>query len=254
MVDRGGTEMSALLILALLSQVSASAPSELYNEGNQLYEEGDYVGAIDRYEAALEASPDPRVLFNLGNAHFKAGHLGRAILAYRRSEFLSPRDPDVRKNLTFVRTYRADKVETRINPLIAILRQIIRFLSLSEAFIGASLTFFLSILCLSWWVLRRGKWTPYAALVLGLGFAYFLPSYLSWKGLGGSGQAVVVVSEAVAYSGPGEDYREVLNVHDGLEVTVVDRRHDFALIQIPGGLGGWVNESAVGEIYAPQKW
>ena len=41
------------------------------------------------------------IYFNLGNAWFKAGEAGRAILAFRQAEKLSPRDPDVRANLQF---------------------------------------------------------------------------------------------------------------------------------------------------------
>src|SRR5262249_54460599 len=43
------------------------------------------------------------VYFNLGNAWFKSGQLGRAIAAYRQAERLNPRDPDVRANLQFAR-------------------------------------------------------------------------------------------------------------------------------------------------------
>ena len=45
----------------------------------------------------------PAIYFNLGNAYFKAGQLGRAIAALREAEKLAPRDPDVRANLQFIR-------------------------------------------------------------------------------------------------------------------------------------------------------
>ena len=41
--------------------------------------------------------------FNLGNAWFKSGQIGRAIAAYRQAEQITPRDPDLRANLQFAR-------------------------------------------------------------------------------------------------------------------------------------------------------
>ena len=43
------------------------------------------------------------LLFNYGNAEFKAGNLGKAIAAFRRAGLLAPRDPEIRANLAFVR-------------------------------------------------------------------------------------------------------------------------------------------------------
>ncbi len=45
----------------------------------------------------------PSLLFNDGNAEFKAGNLGKAIAAYRQAELLAPRDAELRANLAFVR-------------------------------------------------------------------------------------------------------------------------------------------------------
>ena len=44
------------------------------------------------------------VVFQLGNAHFKSGQLGRAIAAYRQAEELAPRDPDLRANVQFTQS------------------------------------------------------------------------------------------------------------------------------------------------------
>jgi Flp pilus assembly protein TadD len=60
--------------------------------------------AAAAYEQILtNGAVSPALYFNLGNAHFKAGQLGRAIAAYRQAERLTPRDPDVRANLQFAR-------------------------------------------------------------------------------------------------------------------------------------------------------
>jgi len=42
--------------------------------------------------------------FNLGNAYFKAGERGKAILNYERARRLIPRDPDVQANLAYAQS------------------------------------------------------------------------------------------------------------------------------------------------------
>jgi len=56
-----------------------------FEAANRLYEQGRFAEAARGYEAILKGgSFSPAVYFNLGNARFKAGELGRAVVAYRR--------------------------------------------------------------------------------------------------------------------------------------------------------------------------
>ena len=65
----------------------------------------NYASAAAAYEKMTQTGPvSAAVYFNLGNAWFKAGQIGRAICAYRRARELAPRDPDVRANLQFARS------------------------------------------------------------------------------------------------------------------------------------------------------
>ena len=65
---------------------------------------GKFADAAADYENILQTGgQSPALLFNDGNAEFKAGHLGKAIAAYRQAELLAPRDAELRANLAFVR-------------------------------------------------------------------------------------------------------------------------------------------------------
>src|SRR5213078_1952635 len=50
---------------------------------------------------------------------------------------------------------------------------------------------------------------------------------------------VVVVPEVNALSGPGEEFKQILLLHDGTEVRIRELRGDYLLVQVPGGGGGW---------------
>jgi len=66
---------------------SATSP---FDQANQLYEQGHYGAAAAAFEKMTQTGPvSAAVYFNLGNAWFKAGQLGRAICAYRRAAELT---------------------------------------------------------------------------------------------------------------------------------------------------------------------
>ena len=81
-------------------------------EVNQLYESGVYDLAAQNYQMLIDAGiDDGAVYYNLGNAYFKLGDLGRAILNYKRAERLLPRDQDVDANLQLARAQTRDRLE-----------------------------------------------------------------------------------------------------------------------------------------------
>src|SRR5881396_2723410 len=93
-----------LLLLCAWSVPRAEDVPTAFDQANQLYEEGKFAEAATAYEKMLRpGQASPALYFNLGNAFFKAGQLGRAVLKYRLAERLAPRDPDIRANLKFAR-------------------------------------------------------------------------------------------------------------------------------------------------------
>src|SRR5262249_6562621 len=81
----------SLIALPLRAQNSTAA----FESANKLYYENKFPEAAAAYEKLLRPGTASAALyFNLGNAWFKAGQIGRALAAYRQAEQLSPRDPD----------------------------------------------------------------------------------------------------------------------------------------------------------------
>ena len=77
------------------AEVKAEA-EKVWERANTLYINGDYVGAAAFYEAIVDKGYiSGRLFYNLGNAYFKAGELGRAVLNYNRAQKLMPYDKDV---------------------------------------------------------------------------------------------------------------------------------------------------------------
>ena len=58
-----------------------SAQQALFDEGNRLYQEGDFAAAAASYAAVIEGGfESAEVYYNLGNARFRLGETGPAVL------------------------------------------------------------------------------------------------------------------------------------------------------------------------------
>ena len=105
---RLGRPIAAAWLLVVLAGVAGAAtaesPNTLFFRGNTLYAEERYPDAAAQYEGVLAGGHESAALyFNLGNAWFKSGDVGRALLNYERARRLAPRDPDIEANAGLAR-------------------------------------------------------------------------------------------------------------------------------------------------------
>ena len=108
------------LLLAMIAAMPFPCwanPETGFDAANRLYEEKVNMPRLQRHmsSSARLIPVSAALLFNRGNAFFKAGQVGRAIVAYREAQAIAPRDPDIRANLRFAR----DRVR---GPTVAISR------------------------------------------------------------------------------------------------------------------------------------
>lgn len=241
--------MINLLLLLSLAAVPNASPAELYNQGNACYVAGDYQGAISSYLRALETADQAPLRYNLGNAYFKNGQIGMAVVQLRRARALAPRDPDIAHNLEFLRGYRVDKTAAQPGPLEQALTAMCTFFSAREAALLAGLCFLAAAVLVSLHLVSGRRWLLVLAVPAVLGWGYFLMVVQVWRAERSSGSAAVTAKEVGALSGPGVDFKEILLLHDGTEVRIREKRGDYLLVQLPGGIGGWVPQGAVERIY-----
>ena len=236
-----------LLLAAALSTALAageasaqSAASGLYAEGNDLYRRGEFAAARLRYLASAETDlRDARLFYNLGNACFKDGRLGEAVVWYERARRLAPRDEDVLANLRFVRRIKRDREEEGEG---GFLYAAYAWPTLGELFAALSLSLAGLTAAASWRLLRGPG--PAVAAALGLCLAGIL--------LSGAfaatrlhrevtlSEAVVTAPEGQARGGPAPDQTPVFVVHEGTKVTVERREGEWVLVRLANGLGGWL--------------
>jgi tetratricopeptide (TPR) repeat protein len=245
----------ALLLLSSPARAQDLARAQsLAAEGDRAYESGEYESAAESYRAALEAGLDHPILhYNLGNAYFKQGELGEAIVQYRRALRQNPRDGAARANLERAESLIQDEALAPLS-LPLFLRPVAWIygeLSLDEWIVVALIAWF--ALCLlgalrCWWrppALRgRGPlWVSGLAVALALAMASVHAEHELRRN-----PAVVTAGEVDVRSGPGESYNLSFKIHEGLRVYVDDRRGEWSRVHLGGELVGWVPSAEIEEI------
>ncbi|MBA3963334.1 MAG: tetratricopeptide repeat protein, partial [Chthoniobacterales bacterium] len=93
------------LIVCLTSKGLAQAePEAALASANTAYAAGRFPEAIKTYEGLVQDHHWSASLFyDLGNAYFRVGDFGRAILNYERALALNPVQPEAQANLRLVR-------------------------------------------------------------------------------------------------------------------------------------------------------
>jgi len=247
----------------LLAKPSVTAVETMWT-ANQLYETGQYVQAAQAYQQLVDQGyADSALFYNLGNAYFKQGDSGRAILNYRRAERLAPRDADIQANLALARAQSLDQLEETSNSsgffgnLAAVTAG---WLTLNElAIITLGLWMLFAFLVIGFGGSKRGS-----GLREGIGYALVVASLLLAVGLVGlvsrlhmtntSPEAVVVAQEAAVTSGPGPQYVTEFSLHSGTEVSIVETRENWVRLGVADGeLQGWVPAGAVETVALASK-
>ncbi len=252
---RGRAGASAALIVVLLGACAtalAETPEQVFDAANEAYDAGRYRDAVDGYARVLRYGvEDVRVEYNLGNAAFKLGRVGEAILHWERAYRLDPTDGDVRANLAFARGLLQDRIDAP-DPTgaLAFVRNVQNRIGPDRQAVGLLVLGWGLAALLSWCWARPGGFTPPAAWVLAglllVGAVVGVSWWTTKERLETRHLAVVVVDAADVLAGPGENNAPLVTVHEGLTLRVRSERGDWIQVGLPDGLNGWVRRRAVG--------
>lgn len=233
----------ALLLAVNAWNAKATSAESDFDAANKLYEQGKFTEAVGAYEKLIQSGSGSAALyFNLGDACFKAGQVGRALVAYRQAAQLSPRDQDLRANLQFARNQVS-------GPTLRISRwqNWLGTLSLNEwtwLTVTAFWLLFLLLAAMQWrpqWrrALRGYVMTAGLLLVIfGSGLGVALAEHQDKL-------AVVITRDVAVRNGPFEESPSTFTAQDGAEFQILDQKGDWYQVGDGAGRIGWLKRESV---------
>lgn len=240
----------ACFVLVPASLLASGDVSASFDSANNLYYSGKFSEAVAAYENILDSGHKSVALYyNLGNAYFKSGQIGKAIAAYRDAEKLNPRDPDIRANLQFAR----NQIQ---GPTLAPSRaqRLLGKLTLNEWTTLAAAALWFCFLLLAVRECRPTLKRPIrvylsaAAIAMGLLIACVA---ISWSENRATKTAIVISRDVPVRKGPLEDAGASFTVHDGAELRVLDQNNDWLQVASDPSRIGWLRRDQI--LLSPQS-
>jgi tetratricopeptide (TPR) repeat protein len=236
------------------------SPEDLFREGNNAYNQGDYERAITYYDSISSMGVHAAELyFNLGNAYYKQNSIAPSILNYEKAILLDADNEQVRNNLTFAQNMTLDrfsplpesdlkKATDRLLFLTSIrgwsiavvmciwLVALLFFLYLKSAGSGMKRLFFSGFIL-----------AAFGAL-LALTFALQQQNIVT-----NTRPAIVFAQEESFRAEPNLRSEVLLSVHEGTKVFVQDQVEDWVKVKLKNGAIGWIPKSSVQPISFVEK-
>jgi len=234
---------------------AAQTPEDAFLKGNEHYRAGRFSDAAKEYVGVVhQGYVSAPLFFNLGNASYRSGNIGGAILWYERAARLDGGDPDIEFNLRLANS----KIVDRIEPvpelfLLTWIRSLSTLTSLSTT----------GTLLMIAWILVFGQlavinllgsssWNPVfrwgilAALVVAVAFGVVFG--LQVNQVSDRSEAIIITRSVTAKNSPDDQSVDAFVIHEGLKVRVSDSVGDWTRITLADGKVGWVQSGELEQI------
>lgn len=246
------TPAAVLALLLMLAPMGLHAqqayPDSLWNAGVQAYTDGDFETALNNWEEVRFAGLiSPELMYNLGNAYFKTGELGKAILWYERALKANPSDADAKYNLEYARALTQDRIDSVPEFFLETWGRNACHSLPSNTWAVLSLVFLALTLALVLLFLL-GSTSGRRRLGFFAGIVAFLVTLVCWDFAGWQARdardqsyAIVMKPVSSVGSSPSADSaKDLFILHEGTRVKILDNISGFSQIEIADGRQGWI--------------
>lgn len=230
----------------------------LFSQANQSFREANsaknpeqaeklYEKAILVFERIINEGgiKNAKLYYNLANAYFLKGDIGKAILNYRRAEKLDGSDANIQKNLTFARSKRIDKVAVKTEKRVL---QTLFFwhydFSIKAKFLFTCIFFGVVCICVAAiiWFGRSAPWMVPAVICAILTTCFFISLVLESGTKAARICGVITIKEVVAHQGDGQNYAPSFKepLHEGTEFDLLESRPGWLHIELSDNSDAWI--------------
>ena len=236
------TGLFFLMITAFATAVLA-ADEGTFAKANQAYAEGRFDEAAAGYENLINSGNwNANLFYDLGNARYRLGDFGHAILNYERALALDPRQPEADANLRLARD-EARALEMRRDWI----ERYAGLATVRQYTIAATVAFWVALFMTAHvYFSKRRSVGRIALIVLSVvivgvsGFAIFSLE----NGARGAALAVITGKEVEARLATADTAKSVLVLPAGSEIKILSERGDWIYAALPNDQRGWIPTSS----------
>jgi tetratricopeptide (TPR) repeat protein len=228
-----------IAILAVSAASSFAQAEGDFTKANREYAQGHFKEAISGYEALVRAGQwSANLFYDLGNAYFRVGDFGRAILNYERALALERHHPEATANLQIARD-EAHALELQQSwP-----ERYLQFASVNQYSIAVAIAFWLAAFAIVMLVFARRRSAKLIATLMVCLLVSAVATYAVYaleRGSNGSALAIVTGKNVQARLATADTANSVLALPPGTEVKILSTRGDWIYAALPNSLRGWI--------------
>jgi tetratricopeptide (TPR) repeat protein len=230
----------AVIVLGCATPVTARADQNpAFAKANQDYSEGHFQAAVDGYQnLASSGQWSANLFYDLGNAWFRLGNFGEAILNYERALALEPHHPEAAANLALVRD-EARALELKRSGL----HRYIESGTSTQYSIAASIAFWFMLFCAVRLFFLRRRVAAFVSLIISSALVFagaVFALYSLETGSKGSALAIMTGKKIEARLATADSANSVLALPPGSEIRILSQRGDWLYAALPNDLRGWI--------------
>lgn len=233
------------LVIASVGTITVQAAEDpAFAKANQAYSEGRFQEAADGYQGLIGSGRrHANLCYNLGNAWFRLGDFGKAILNYERALALDPHHPEASANLRLARD-EARALELRKDRV----QKYSALATPTQYAVAAAIAFWFVLFALTRLFFSPRRSAGRMALVacaLGVFALSVYALYTLENGARGHALAIVTGKDIEARLATADNASSVLTLPAGSEVKVLSQRGDWVYAALPNEQRGWIPAKAV---------
>jgi len=238
-------KFSLLLLIAFAVRLPAiAAVPETFQAGTQAYLGGNFPQAATLYRQSADVSLAPGTLHNLGNAEWKNGRSGPAILAWEQAQWLNPSSANTRANLRFAR--HSAQLES---PSLSWFEICSTWLPVNAWLCVASLSLWVAVAMMLLPGIFRWKKSDWHQGLAAGGFAIFLVTVPSLLGVHSRSKLGVLLPKQTALRLTPTKEAQTLGQLPAGEIARLElERGDYVYVRAGNDAAGWVERSQFGLI------
>ena len=242
-------------LLIFLSSLAKTDSNSIMQTANEYYKNNRYQLAIEEYnKLLLDGFEGTSLYYNLGNAHYRLGKVGYAILYYEKALKLSPNDEDVMHNLALAKLNLKDKVDT-LPPffIFNLWEGILAAFSVTGWTIIVYIIFILVLIVFVVYFFSRSVTEQRMSFFTGIGLTVILLLTISLLIVKmnkefNTKDGVIIETSVIVKSSPDYSSKDSFQIHEGLKVRIEDNVDDWVKIRLDDGKIGWITEKSLGII------